>query len=89
MEDKHFKMIFWYIVGITTAVFVYVFAVTFIIVPETSQRYVDISLGFLLGSLLGAGAAYLLGGAPNLKKTTLKKSDAVTNEEENTTVKQQ
>ena len=67
-KDPHFGKIFWYVVYITTIVFGYVFCVTFLHVPKENQRFVDIAFGFMLGSVLGSGIGYLLGGSPDRKR---------------------
>jgi len=48
VDRDHFNKIYWFIVGCTTFVFAYILAITFLPIPEKSQRFVDISLGFLL-----------------------------------------
>jgi uncharacterized PurR-regulated membrane protein YhhQ (DUF165 family) len=58
---------FWYVVFITSIVFVYIFCVTFCPIPKQNIRFVDIAFGFLLGTVLGSGVSYLLGGSPDKK----------------------
>jgi len=82
MDDKHFKMIFWFIVFTTILVLGYVFVITFMIIPKENQRFVDISLGFLLGSILAPGISYLVGGNPGLKKPTKAITGQMDNSEE-------
>ena len=62
--------IFWFVVYITTTVFAYIFAVTFLHIPKENMRFVDIAFGFLLGTVMGSGIGYLLGGSPEKKKDT-------------------
>jgi hypothetical protein len=73
MQQDHFKYIFWYIVGTTTIVLTYIFIITFITIPKENIRFADTAQGFLLGSVLGAGLAYLVGGNPttNSKKVSV------------------
>lgn len=61
-SKERFDKNFWYIVGTTGVVFVYIFCITFCNIPKKSIRYVDITLSFLFGSVLSAGLGYLLGG---------------------------
>lgn len=63
MKD-HFDKIYWFIVGATLFVFAYTTAITFIPIPKENVRFADVAQGFLLGSVLGAGLAYLVGGTP-------------------------
>lgn len=83
-DNNKFNKTFWYIVYITTLVFVYIFCVTFIPIPEKSQRFVDIAFGFLLGTVLGNATSYLLGGSPEDKK----KEAMALPSPENTTIKE-
>src|SRR5688572_28755590 len=69
IDEGHFNKIFWYIVVTTLLVFGYLCAITFIVIPKENVRFADTILGFLLGTLLSGGAAYLLGGSPSTKKT--------------------
>jgi hypothetical protein len=70
MEDKgtsHFKEIFWYVVGLSVGVMLYVVAVTFINIPKEASGYVNIAFGFLL-NMFASNSAYLTGGNPNNNK---------------------
>lgn len=58
---------YWYVVYITSIVFIYIFCVTFCPIPKQNIRFVDIAFGFLLGTVLGSGVSYLLGGSPEKK----------------------
>lgn len=64
MQQDHFKHIFWFIVGTTTVALAYIFIITFVAIPKENIRFADTAQGFLLGSVLGAGLAYLVGGNP-------------------------
>ncbi len=64
--DPHY--IFWFVVYLTTFVFAYIVAVTFLPVPRHNQRFVDTAFGVLLGTVLTGGIAYLIGGSPSKKK---------------------
>lgn len=80
-SENHFKFIFWYIVGLTFLVFLYTFLITFLHIPKENIRFADTAEGFLLGTGLGSGIGYLIGGSFNLsnKKTeTPSKTETVT-----------
>lgn len=63
-EHARFKMIYWFIVGCSTAAFLYIVAITFLTVPESSQRFADTAQGFFLATLIAGCLNYLLGGSP-------------------------
>lgn len=64
LEDR----VFWLIAGSIGAVFVYVFCITFIAIPEKNIRFADTALGFLLGTVMAGCIAYYTGGTPAQKK---------------------
>lgn len=66
--NDHFQQIYRYIVGITVFVCAYTTAITFMPLPETGTRFADIALGFFFGTLLSAGAGFLLGGSALINK---------------------
>lgn len=78
MNSEHFNKIFWYITGMSIIVLGYIVAITFFEIPKENVRFADTSQGFLLGSLLGSGVSYLLGGSPALPTTQKKQSQAGT-----------
>jgi len=59
---------FLFIVGSCSFVFLYITAITFIPIPKNNIRFVDISLSFLMGTVLGSGFGYLLGGSADKTK---------------------
>ncbi len=65
-------MVFWYVVGGSIFVSLYVVAITFIPIPKENIRFVDTSLGFLLGTVLGSCINYLLGGNHDKKSEEVK-----------------
>lgn len=67
-DNIHPDKIFWFIVGITIFVFLYVVAITFIRIPKENVRFVDVAIGFLLGTVLSSGIGYLLVSSPGKKK---------------------
>ena len=63
-SDAHFKvLIFWFIVGMTLLVFLYTFLITFLHIPKENIRFADTSQGFFLGTALGGGISFLIGGS--------------------------
>lgn len=63
-DNPHFKQILAYIFFTSLFSFCYIWAVTFYIVPKENQHIVDIVIGFLLGTVVGSGIGYLMGGNP-------------------------
>ncbi|HTN47193.1 MAG TPA: hypothetical protein VL098_12665 [Flavipsychrobacter sp.] len=59
--------IFWFLTIATGFVFVYVIAITFFNIPQQNLRFVDNTLGFLLGTVVSTSIAYYAGGAPDKK----------------------
>lgn len=82
-QDNHFNKIYWYISGATLVVLLYVVAITFIPVPEKSQRFVDISLAFLLG-WISSNSQYLTGATATSKKADQKTTTEITPEGQTT-----
>jgi hypothetical protein len=66
-ENHQFKMIAIFIFCTVGVVLLYVIAITFIPIPKENQRFVDISLAFLLG-WISANSSYLTGGSPQQTK---------------------
>ena len=79
ITDEHFKRIYQYITTVTYIVLAYVIAITFIPIPKESQRFVDISLAFLLG-FLSSNSQYLTGGNPSSKKNEQKTTTEISPE---------
>jgi hypothetical protein len=48
---------------VLTFVFIYIFCVTFIRIPETGTKYADMALPFLLGSGVGAIVGFYFGSS--------------------------
>ena len=61
------QYVFWFIVGSSLAVFCYVFAITFLPIPEKNIRHADTALAFFMGTVLGGGMAYYVGASPDKK----------------------
>lgn len=82
----HFDKVFWYVAGGSIFVSAYVVAVTFLYIPKENLRFVDTCLGFLLGTVMGNGINYLVGGnAPQHKKeepTITQTGNTITNNTE-------
>lgn len=66
-DEKHFSLIYWYILMVSLFVLAYVLLITFLPIPEKNQRFVDITLAFLLG-FISSNSQYLTGGSPLSKK---------------------
>lgn len=66
-DEKHFSLIYWYILMVSSFVLAYVLLITFLPIPEKNQRFVDITLAFLLG-FISSNSQYLTGGSPVNKK---------------------
>ncbi len=62
--DKKLVFMAFYVI---TAIFVYISAVTFVVVPETGQKYADMAVPFLLGSGFGALIGFYFAGSPGSK----------------------
>lgn len=60
--------VFWLIACAIGLVFIYIFAITFISIPEKNIRFADTAQGFFLGTVLAGCIAYYTGGAPAQKK---------------------
>lgn len=78
-DQNHFSKIFWFIVGITVFGCGMLLALIYVPIPVTNQRYADVILGFITGTLISVGINYLLGGTPALKKpeTNVEQADTV------------
>ncbi len=70
--------VFWFVVYLTTFVFVYIILVTFMHVPKENQRFVDTAFGVLLGTVLTGGISYLIGGSPGKRKDIPPNESSVT-----------
>jgi hypothetical protein len=68
LEERRFNKILGFIFYVVTVVMAYVFCITFLKVPESSKDLANISLGFLLGNVLGVCVGYLVVGTPDKKK---------------------
>lgn len=65
MKDNYFKMIFWFIVGLTTfgAFFTVYLLVRF--KGETAERFADQMIMFWLSTAVSGGIGYLIGNSVN------------------------
>lgn len=68
-EDKHFNKIFAFACVCAALGILYLFAITFIPLPKSSERFADNCQGFFQGSIIASAIAYLLGGNPTTKKS--------------------
>jgi hypothetical protein len=64
MEPQHFDKLFYLIVGLIAFGLLYMLLITFLNVPKTNERHVDMILSFLMGSVITVAISYLLGGSP-------------------------
>ncbi|HIF9347099.1 TPA: hypothetical protein ACX6RX_003210 [Photobacterium damselae] len=63
-DDRFSKRFIYYYAafwGIVAAV--YIFAVTFVIIPKENSRFADLILGFLLGTVIGGTISYFYGSS--------------------------
>jgi hypothetical protein len=74
-DDQHWQWTFWYVAGSTGLILAYIVVITFVRVPADNVRFVDTSLGFLLGTFLAGGAGYLLGGSALISPSSIKPTD--------------
>lgn len=54
---------YWYIVGTSIFTFIYIMMVTFHHIDKEQQRFADMALGILVGTILTGGMSYLIGGS--------------------------
>lgn len=66
-QNSNTRFINTYVAITTSFVLLYICAITFIPIPKDNVRFVDVSLGFLLGTVLTAGVSYYLGGSDKEK----------------------
>lgn len=59
--------LFYFAIGIVGLCFVYFFCITFLGVPETSQRYADLILGFLVGTAFASIINFYWGSSEGSK----------------------
>jgi len=64
MEDKHFKLLFWFCVSLSGYGMIFLTCLVWIPIPEQNVRFADVILGFITGTLVSAAINYLLGGNP-------------------------
>lgn len=70
MEEKepHFNHIFWFITSLSAAIMLYIFAATFLEIPEKSVRFVDSNMGYLQ-NILVAVVSYFVGASVQKSKS--------------------
>ncbi len=69
-SETHFTKIFWFGFFNLSAVYIYLFAITFFPIPKENQRFVDISIGILIGSVINGIIGFFYGGSSQLTKKT-------------------
>lgn len=61
------EFIYWYAGIVTLLTFVYIFAITFITLPETAESFANTCLGFLLGTAFGGLVNFFYGSSKPVK----------------------
>ncbi|MGI1988704.1 hypothetical protein [Shewanella glacialipiscicola] len=61
------EFIYWYAAFITVFACSYIAAITFISVPESSTRFADTALGFILGTMISAIIQFFYGASKPVK----------------------
>lgn len=84
LDDHQFKRTSLFIFCTVGLVLIYVFLITFVPIPKENQRFVDISLAFLLG-WISNNSSYLTGGNPQQSKKTTPLAPPPTSDTANTT----
>jgi len=82
-ENKHFSMIFWFIVGLCGFGALFTMACVFIPIPKTNERFADQALVFWLSTAVGGGIGYMIGSSmkrPGAKPGTTEISASITAE---------
>lgn len=69
-NNSHFEKIFWFVVSSVAMVMIYIFAITFFPIPKENVRFADTALSFLMGTVVGNGIGYFLGGNAIATKKT-------------------
>ncbi len=64
-ESNGATRVFWFISSTSGFVLLYIAAITFIPIPKGNERFVDIALAFLMGTVLGGGMSYYVGASPS------------------------
>ena len=64
------RFVYYYAIGITGFTFIYIFAITFLNIPEDSVRFADTVLGFLLGVGLSAIINFFYGSSYGNEEAT-------------------
>lgn len=67
-EDKHYKMLFWFCVGLTASAIIFDVCMVWVPIPKANEKYADVLLGSLNTGALMAGIQFLLGGNAMPKK---------------------
>ncbi len=62
------RFILYFAAGWSIVAIAYIFAITFIDIPEANQRYADTILGFLLGTVIAQVMGYIFGSSLGSQK---------------------
>ena len=60
---QHFKMIFWLLAGCMAAAFVYIYLITFMVIPKENIRFADTAQGFMLGTVIAGILGFFIGAS--------------------------
>lgn len=68
-KDAHFKMIFWFCVGLSVAILSYDFGITFLSIPEKSIRFADTHSSSFNNILIAIVSFFTGAAVGNITKT--------------------
>jgi len=79
-DDKFAKrFVYYFAIAWSAFAFVYIYMITFTVIPENNQRFADIILGFLLGTVLAGMFAFFYGSsAGNERRAELQDLKSIT-----------
>jgi hypothetical protein len=66
--NRHFKLIFWFLVGTVGFTLAYFAAITFLPIPKENIRFADSISSFLQGAVIGSAFGFLVGGTIKTNK---------------------
>jgi len=72
-ERDRFDKLYWFCVGVTGFGLVFLACLVWVPIPENNQRFADVILGFVTGTLISGAIAFLTGGNVNHNKDENKK----------------
>lgn len=66
-DSNHFPHVFWFVVGISAAIMIYIGAATFIPIPDQAIRIVDSNIGYFQ-NILVAVVSFFVGSSIEKQK---------------------